>query len=77
MLNKDKCVGYSACVSICSTEALTMKADEDGFSYPILNKSKCIHCNKCIKVCPVLSNLRSDKKTIEFYGAKSLNIHTN
>lgn len=51
---KKKCCGCTACATICPHHALTMKADKNGFLYPIVNKNKCIKCGLCEKVCPIL-----------------------
>lgn len=49
--DKSECCGCSACYSICSVNAITMQADEEGFLYPVVNFEKCICCYKCLKVC--------------------------
>ncbi|WP_054336187.1 Coenzyme F420 hydrogenase/dehydrogenase, beta subunit C-terminal domain [Megasphaera elsdenii] len=48
---KEDCCGCTACMTICSVNAITMKNDEEGFKYPKINEKKCIHCNMCRKVC--------------------------
>lgn len=35
-----------------------MKANEDGFLYPIINKDNCISCNLCDKVCHVNNEIK-------------------
>lgn len=49
--NKDQCCGCSACMSICPTQAISMKADEEGFLYPFINETSCTNCGLCEKVC--------------------------
>lgn len=51
--NPADCCGCTACVSICSHEAIQLSADTEGFLYPIVNKKKCVGCNLCEKVCPI------------------------
>ena len=50
-LNKDSCCGCSACMSICPTKSITMKADDKGFLYPQVNHDTCIKCGVCRNVC--------------------------
>lgn len=38
-----------------------MKADEEGFFYPVTNASECIACGLCEKVCPVIQSLNNRK----------------
>ena len=49
-LKKD-CCGCTACMNICPTHAIMMKADEDGFVFPEINHDLCIECGLCNKVC--------------------------
>lgn len=48
---KEDCCGCTACMTVCSVNAITMENDEEGFKYPKINEKKCIHCNMCRKVC--------------------------
>lgn len=48
---REDCCGCTACYSVCPKDAITMKADEEGFIYPVVDTSKCIRCYKCIKIC--------------------------
>ena len=50
---KEECCGCTACLAICPVQAITMKADEEGFDYPIINNEKCIRCYSCIEICPI------------------------
>ena len=48
LVDKDNCTNCGACVSLCTTEALTM--DEN---YQLeFAEEKCIGCNLCIDSCP-------------------------
>ncbi len=49
---KEGCCGCSACYSICSVGAISMKMDDEGFLYPIIDLQKCIKCGLCENVCP-------------------------
>ena len=49
--NPADCCGCTACASICTHDAITMKPDALGFLYPEVNNSKCIDCGLCEKVC--------------------------
>lgn len=50
--DKLKCSGCSACMNACAHDAIAMKADEEGFVYPLIDEDKCVNCNLCEKVCP-------------------------
>lgn len=57
-----KCVGCTACVSVCPKGVLEMTRDAEGFQYPsIKDEAKCIQCDLCKKVCPVI-NLNNEEK---------------
>lgn len=51
-IDKSDCCGCTACFSACPKNAITMKPDEEGFTYPEIDKNKCIKCGRCLKVCP-------------------------
>lgn len=48
--NED-CCGCKACANACPQNAISFKADEYGFFYPVIDEPKCIGCNKCVKTC--------------------------
>lgn len=48
---KEDCCGCTACKSICPTQAITMKVDEEGFLYPKIDQELCVDCGLCRKVC--------------------------
>jgi len=50
---KQDCSGCTACQSICPTQAITMKTDEEGFLYPEIDPEICVDCGLCRKVCPL------------------------
>lgn len=49
--DKSVCCGCSACASVCSHQAITMKPDGMGFLYPEVDQSKCVDCGLCNQVC--------------------------
>lgn len=61
-IEKHDCCGCSACMSICTKSAITMKEDEEGFLYPHTDLSLCNNCGQCSRVCPII---RYDQKAIE------------
>ena len=50
-----KC-GCSACEQVCPVEAITLKADVQGFLYPTVEKEKCVHCKICLQTCPIFNH---------------------
>lgn len=75
--NKADCCGCTACASICSHKAITMKPDSLGFPYPEVDTNKCTNCGLCEQICAFNDNydksLNLDKP--EAYGARHKNIH--
>ena len=47
-IDKDSCVGCTACIDTCPVEALSMNDDK-----AIVNEDTCIDCGACIDSCPV------------------------
>lgn len=53
---KERCCGCNACVQACPVSCIQMKADHEGFYYPVVEQlDKCIKCGKCEQVCPCLN----------------------
>lgn len=48
------CSGCGACHAVCPAQCITMRADSEGFLYPVVDKTVCIDCGLCEKVCPGL-----------------------
>ena len=67
--NKNECCGCGACFNICPKNAITMKADQNGFIYPVINQNQCISCGLCKKVCDFR---RDHSKEINIQKAYSL-----
>ena len=51
--DKKNCCGCEACVQICPLNCIAMKADKDGFRYPVTDRERCVDCGICKRVCPV------------------------
>lgn len=61
-IRKEDCCGCTACYAICPKEAISMKADSEGFKYPEICQEKCIRCYQCVKVCPIKASLKKGKE---------------
>lgn len=53
------CCGCGLCQAICSTNAIFMKMDDEGFLYPYVDAQRCIGCLKCEKVCAIKQDQRN------------------
>lgn len=53
--DKTQCTGCSACVNICTKNAIKLNNDTQGFPYPVVDKKSCVNCNLCDNVCPILN----------------------
>lgn len=63
IIDKSKCSGCSACMSVCPVQCIGMEPDGEGFLYPKIIEKSCIGCGKCEKVCPVLNLSYSPKSS--------------
>lgn len=61
---KEFCSGCTACYAVCPKNAIDMKADEEGFLYPVISEEKCVSCQKCISICPIQRKIAELPKTI-------------
>lgn len=68
IIDKQKCCGCTACLSVCPKKCITMKYDSEGFAYPSVDENKCIECGACEKVCP-FNNLSGQEKNDSLYVA--------
>ena len=48
------CCACAACVDSCKREAISLREDLNGFTYPVIDVDKCVECKACEKVCPIL-----------------------
>ena len=49
--DKTRCCGCTACQAACPHDAIVMKPDVLGFTYPEVDMSACVDCGLCEKVC--------------------------
>lgn len=64
----DNCCGCAACADICPQKAITMAADENGFTVPVINEELCIECSLCRKVCQYVTPVELSEP-LEVYAA--------
>ena len=65
------CTGCGACISSCSTNALSMVENEEGFLKPSIDVAKCNNCGKCVNVCHVLKEKRKNAICPAAYGVQA------
>ncbi|MGN0601049.1 MAG: ATP-binding protein [Oscillospiraceae bacterium] len=46
-IDKQKCIGCGACISVCPKKAIIMKP---GW-YCFIHEDKCVGCGKCVSIC--------------------------
>ena len=71
LCHSTSCTGCTACASVCPKNCITMEADADGFSYPVVDEAACVGCGLCERACPVLTEAQY-KHTPTAYAARSL-----
>lgn len=72
--HKTECCGCYACLNVCPTHAISMRADNEGFLYPFIDDEKCIHCGQCAKVCQMINlKANSEGSTKKVYACMNLN----
>lgn len=64
----EKCSGCAACFNACSTKAITMQVDNNGFYRPHIDADICVNCGLCKKVCPQNQFLFSNTATPACYA---------
>lgn len=67
---KFNCCGCEACSQRCPKQCIEMRADNEGFLYPVVDVSRCINCGLCEKVCPEL-NKRNPGIPLKVVAAKA------
>ena len=50
-----------------------MKADKEGFLYPLVDECKCVDCGQCTKVCPIVNRCEEDEPYQKTYAGYSTN----
>ena len=51
-VKKSSCCGCAACYNVCPVKCIEMRADSEGFAYPVVAPSRCTDCGLCEAVCP-------------------------
>jgi coenzyme F420-reducing hydrogenase beta subunit len=51
-----------------------MKADSEGFLYPVVDNTRCTGCGLCKNACPVLNHTKADTAAIKAYACKNRNL---
>ena len=73
IIQKELCYGCGSCAQKCTSGAIIMTKDAQGFLYPIINEKKCTNCGLCIKSCPAINRKTQKKEPInEAYAVKSI-----
>ncbi len=65
-----QCTGCSTCATVCPKNAITMTADDDGFSVPEINNALCVNCGICQKACPQLNPIKTEPFGQQGFAAK-------
>ena len=68
-LDKKFCTGCSLCVNVCPIDAIKLKADNEGFLFPLVDENKCVNCGLCAKKCPQLTQQFSYEEGFKSYAA--------
>ncbi|MHC1692846.1 MAG: Coenzyme F420 hydrogenase/dehydrogenase, beta subunit C-terminal domain [Sphaerochaetaceae bacterium] len=53
--DKKLCAGCHACAESCPSQSISMCADSEGFSYPVVDMDTCTDCGRCEQICPILN----------------------
>lgn len=70
--DKTRCFGCEACVQACTSGALSMETDGEGFRYPAIDRAKCLHCGKCERVCPASGPPELHPPPVAVFGGYAL-----
>lgn len=65
-----KCVGCRSCEQKCPKGCISIKANKEGFLYPVVNTNECIGCKICVNSCPAVKVPKS-RKPINVYALKN------
>lgn len=70
LCTKELCCGCGLCCEVCPAAAVSMRADDEGFLYPVVDESKCRQCGKCRSLCPA-NQTEPERKLVKTFGAFS------
>lgn len=70
--DESMCCGCGACIEICPQTAISLKANREGFRYPVIDADKCVECKLCEKVCPKM-NPPKKSEPLEIYAIQNKN----
>ncbi len=70
-LEKEKCTGCSACLSVCNFNAIKAGCSEEGFMIPVIDETKCTSCGACSAKCPVLNTSYDNNAEPKLYAARA------
>lgn len=66
------CTGCGICKAVCASKAIVMRANEEGFLYPVVDIALCKECNKCYTICPISENNTSERhKSFAVYACQA------
>ena len=65
---KSQCCGCGACAQVCARNAITMKEDDEGFTYPIVDAGLCVDCGQCRNVCQYVVPVGKNSVPQHAYG---------
>lgn len=77
IVDKNRCSGCTACMSVCPLRCISMHEDEEGFLYPKVDGNTCIGCSKCVKVCPYTKSEFTNKPENEEFAVCYAAYNTN
>lgn len=72
IVDKNRCTGCTACVSVCPKEAIRLEKGRLGALYPSIDVARCIDCGRCQAVCPALNTTQQGENP-EVWAAKTPN----
>ena len=63
LIPEKKCAGCGVCKAVCPFDAISMKADVNGFQIAIVDRRKCKNCGRCKQACPMLTPVSISEST--------------
>ena len=66
------CTGCGICQAVCTSKAIVMRANEEGFLYPVVDTALCMECDKCYTICPISENNANERhKSFAVYACQA------